>query len=148
MGAIAFTGAWALQGINVARNPQVQGSANADTGTIGLSGDAGATSQLPAGWVANMTGGVTIAGTAGGDQTLVGATAAAIAAFLQTRVRVSYVFVTTPDIGAPTGNVAYFSTKNGASPWRVTLTLSGTPDTAPCDAEFYVEYFWSAAAGR
>lgn len=149
MGAIVWNGAWALQGINVARNPQLTGAAAADTGTCGLSGDAGLTAGggMPAGWVANMTGGVTIAGTAGGDQTLVTATAAAIAAFLATRVRVSYIWLMTPIIGA-TGTAAYVITKNAASPWRVTWLLAGTPAAGATDAEVFVEYLWSASAGR
>ena len=149
MAAIVWAGAWALQGINIARNPQLQAGAGGDTGTGGLSGDAGLTAggAMPAGWVANMTGGVTIAGTAGGDTNLIGATAAAIAAALQTRARVSVQFVVAPIIGA-TGNVGWIITKNGASPWRMTFTLSGTPAAGNADTEVFVEYLWTASAGR
>lgn len=149
MGAIVWTGAWALQGINIARNAQLDGAVTADTGTGGLSGDAGVTAggAMPAGWVANMTGGVTIAGTAGGDSTLVGATPANIAAALQTRTRVQLAWLASPIIGA-TGVAGWIVTKNAASPWRMTFTLAGTPAAGATGSEVFVEYFHSESAGR
>lgn len=153
MGALVFTnGAWTLgMGINVARHSRMDGTTTADTGTIGLDGDAAATTTMPAGWVANGTAGAgVVVGTAGGDMTIIGAAnAAARAALLQTRTRVSLAWLTNPQVGAgSSGEVAYEITKGAVSPWLITLTLRRTPNAAPVQAEVYVEYLWSAKAGR
>lgn len=148
--AVTFPGAWALQGINVARNPQMRSTGNAAAATIGLDGDAGATTQMPAGWVANQTAG-TLVGTVGGDQSIIGAASAnARAALLQTRTRVSYIFTTDPAIGAISGTCDYIFTKNAVAPWQITCTASGTAAAggSVVDAEVFVEYFWTGMAGR
>lgn len=150
MGAVTFPGAWALQGINVARQSIMRSTGTAAVATIGVDGDGAATTTMPAGWVANQTAG-TLVGTAGGDTTIVGAANAnARAALLQTRTSVSYVHITDPTIGAGTGTTSWFFTKVAVAPWQITVTSVGTAVAGGniVDAEVYVEYFHSKMAGR
>jgi len=159
---IAFAGAWALIGSvpvaagvgNIAVHTPLTITAGGGAAvTIGVNGDGGATTQLPAGWVA-VGSAITLFGRAGGDQQLINlATGDLRAAFLAANTRVSFVWLTTPATGgAGTDNIPFPTVAMSATvPFRITLTCLSPgiiAPAAPALACVYVEYLWSASAGR
>lgn len=129
-------------GANVARCV-LTGAADTEACTIGLSGDAGATIQLPASFVGNS---VALAGAGtvnvGDGQGLISG------ANLQTNTRITAIPTTVGGtlIGAGGNSNVTFS-KNSTSPWRITCTLNGTPTGGAAVFEVYIEEFQSVGSG-
>ena len=156
---ITFPGVWTLAGGgnlgNIAIQSQMRIGPNAGAAVIiGLNGDVGCTAggQMPAGWVAIGTN-ATVVGRPGGDQGLIQtATDNARAALLAARTRISYVWILDPYTTVAGGMEPFFAA-SVVAPFRITVT-SQTPGGAVipaatfADARVFVEYLWSASAGR
>ena len=139
--------AWTSLGRNAARAVGETWGAAGDAATIGLNGDAGSTTALPAG-TTFATAGVANIATPGTSDFAFSSTVAgnATAAILADRVKVSLLFVTDPTAGVA-ASCGFQVAKSTTSPFRATLTVRGTPAVA-LEPEIYVEYLWSPAPGR